>query len=60
MRKSELKHLIKSAYSIEAPGKMEFIKKYQRRELNCGELLCLQLQYMGVQLTVIGGYDIFL
>lgn len=56
MRNAELKGLIKNAYSIEASGKKEFIKKYQRRELNCGELLCLQLQYMGVQLTVIGGY----
>lgn len=56
MRNTELKVLIKNAYSIEASGKKEFIKKNQRRELNCGELLCMQLQYMGIQLTAICGY----
>lgn len=58
MRNSELKQLIESAYSIESSGKKEFIKKYQRRKLNCQELLCIQLQYMGAQLTVIGGYTL--
>ena len=56
MRNSELKGLIKNAYGIEASRKDEFIKKYRQRELNCGELLCMQLQYMGAQLTAIGGY----
>ena len=56
MRNTELKVLIKNAYSIEASGKKEFIKKYQRRELNYRELLCIQLQYMGAQLTTICGY----
>lgn len=56
MRYTELKGLIKNAYGIEASGKKEFIKKYQKRELNCGELFCMQLQYMGIQLTAICGY----
>ena len=56
MRNSELKRLIKTAYGMEASGKTEFLKQYQRRELNLGELLCIQMQYMGAQLTVIGGY----
>ena len=38
MKNSELKRLIKSAYSIEASRKNEFIKNYQRRELNYREL----------------------
>ena len=56
MKNSELKRLIKSAYSIEASRKNEFIKNYQRRELNYRELLRVQLQYMGAQLTAICGY----
>ena len=56
MRYTELKGLIKNAYGIEASGKKEFIKKYQKRELNGGELFCMQLQYMGIQLTAICGY----
>ena len=56
MKNSELKRLIKSAYSIEASRKNEFIKNYQRRELNYRELLRVQLQYMGAQLMAICGY----
>ena len=58
MKNSELKRLIKSAYGIEASRKNEFIKKYQRRELNYRELLRVQLQYMGAQLTAIFGYTL--
>ncbi|MBP5180631.1 MAG: hypothetical protein J6127_04995 [Clostridiales bacterium] len=56
MRKTELKLLVKNAYGIEASRKDGFIRKYQRRELNYGELLHVQLQYMGPQLTAICGY----
>ena len=58
MKNSELKRLIKSAYGIEASRKNEFIKKYQRRELNYRELLRVQLQYMGAQLTAVFGYTL--
>ena len=57
MKNSDLTRLIKSAYAVESSEKKnEFIRKYQKRELNYPEMLFIQLQYMGIQLTAVCGY----
>lgn len=56
MKKSDLKYLVKSAYSVEPTSrKSEFIKSYQFRMLDYRQILRMQFQYMGTQLILLGG-----
>ena len=56
MKTRELKQLIKGAYSITpSEKKTAFIQKYQLRELNYLQIICIQLQYMGGQFALLGG-----
>ena len=56
MKRSELTSLIKTAYAAEASErKSAFIKAHSFRELNRLEMLGIQLRYMGIQLTLLGG-----
>lgn len=54
MKNSELKLLIKTAYSVEPSGKKKaFLRAYSKRELNYGEILLMQLRYMGPEITAV-------
>ena len=56
MKNKELVHLIRQAYPVEASDRRAaFLRQYPRRELRYGQLLLLQLRYMGAPLAAVGG-----
>ena len=56
MKKADAVRLVKSAYPAEPSAeKREFLKRYRTRQLNCRELLLLQLRYMGLPLSALFG-----
>ena len=59
MNNSRLKRLIKNAYYVEPSArKDELLKKYRQRRLNYLQMLYIQFQYMGAQLTLICGFSL--
>lgn len=57
MKRNDVKRLLKNAYPLEpSERKAAFLRAYQPRQMNYRELLGLQFQYMGPQLTILYGY----
>ncbi|MDO5444638.1 MAG: hypothetical protein Q4F31_03340 [Eubacteriales bacterium] len=61
MKNSDLKLMIRSAYDVKSSEKKKaFIRAYQKRELDYIDILFLQFQYLGPQLTVVFGYALMM
>ena len=57
MKNSDWKRLMRSAYAVEPSERQKaFLKAHRRHEVDYGEMLRLQLRYMGAPLTLASGY----